>query len=95
MTQEISTACRHFCTAIIAATAGLALHLRLLFMAALINTVVLSLQVGIFGIVHPEVLAAFDVEHPVSALELNIEPFCFDTSLKSLMHEMHGWNLLH
>eukprot|EP00878_Enallax_costatus_P014727 GHUV01015410.1.p1 GENE.GHUV01015410.1~~GHUV01015410.1.p1 ORF type:complete len:429 (+),score=134.65 GHUV01015410.1:294-1580(+) len=52
-------------------------------------------QVGIFGIVHPEVLAAFDVEHPVSALELNIEPFCFDTDLKSLMQEIHGWNLVH
>lgn len=52
-------------------------------------------QVGIFGIVHPEVLGAFDVEHPVSALEMTIEPFCFDTHLKSLMHEMHGWNLVH
>ena len=52
------------------------------------------LQVGIFGIVHPEVLAAFGVEHPVSALELNIEPFCFDTDLNSL-HPMHGWDLVH
>jgi phenylalanyl-tRNA synthetase beta chain len=52
------------------------------------------LQVGIFGIVHPDVLAAFGVEHPVSALELNIEPFCFDTDLKQL-HPMHGWDLLH
>lgn len=51
-------------------------------------------QVGIFGIVHPDVLAAFGVEHPVSALELNIEPFCFDTDLKQL-HPMHGWDLLH
>lgn len=53
-----------------------------------------ALQVGIFGIVHPDVLAAFGVEHPVSALELNIEPFCFDTDLKQL-HPMHGWDLLH
>lgn len=53
-----------------------------------------SLQVGVFGIVHPEVLSAFGVEHPVSALELNIEPFCFDTDLKQL-HPMHGWDLLH
>lgn len=51
-------------------------------------------EVGVFGIVHPEVLAAFGVEHPVSALELNIEPFCFDTDLKQL-HPMHGWDLLH
>ncbi|WIA12159.1 hypothetical protein OEZ85_012231 [Tetradesmus obliquus] len=52
-------------------------------------------QVGTIGIVHPEVLAAFDIEHPVSALELNIQPFVFDTALKSLMHELHGWNLVH
>lgn len=51
-------------------------------------------QVGIFGIVHPEVLAAFGVEHPVCALELNIEPFCFDTDLK-MLHPMHGWDLVH
>jgi phenylalanyl-tRNA synthetase beta chain len=34
--------------------------------------------VGEFGIVHPEVLQAFDIPNPVSALELNLEPFCFD-----------------
>lgn len=53
-----------------------------------------ELQVGIFGIVHPEVLGAFGVEHPVCALELNIEPFCFDTDLK-MLHPMHGWDLVH
>ena len=37
-----------------------------------------SLQVGEFGVVHPEVLAAFDVPYPVSALELDLEPFIFD-----------------
>ncbi|KAF6250796.1 phenylalanyl-tRNA synthetase [Scenedesmus sp. NREL 46B-D3] len=52
-------------------------------------------QVGAIGIVHPEVLAAFDIEHPVSALELNIQPFVFDTAIKSRMHDMHGWNLQH
>lgn len=67
-------------------------------MAALLSNVCCvlpPLQVGVFGVVHPEVLAAFDVEHPVSALELNIEPFCFDTDLKSLMQDIHGWNLVH
>ena len=34
--------------------------------------------VGEFGVVHPEVLTAFDVPFPVSALELNLEPFVFD-----------------
>ncbi len=32
-------------------------------------------KVGVFGIVHPEVLEAFDISYPVSALELDIEPF--------------------
>ena len=35
-------------------------------------------RVGQFGVVHPEVLAAFDIQYPVAALELEIEPFCFD-----------------
>ena len=35
-------------------------------------------DVGIFGILHPEVLKAFDIVYPCSALELNIEPFCYD-----------------
>jgi len=57
--------------------------------------------VGIFGIVHPEVLGAFDLEYPVSALELNIEPFCFDSDLQQLLEgagtegSIHGWNLVH
>ena len=42
-------------------------------------------EVGIFGVVHPEVLEAFDIPYPVSALELNIEPFCFDQHGKDLM----------
>lgn len=41
-------------------------------------------QVGIFGIIHPEVLANFDIDYPVSALELNIEPFLFDQYYKPL-----------
>jgi phenylalanyl-tRNA synthetase beta chain len=41
-------------------------------------------QVGSFGIVHPEVLAAFEIPYPVSALEINLQPFCFDQFYKSL-----------
>eukprot|EP00798_Chlamydomonas_sp_ICE-L_P030413 gene30413-35418_t len=42
-------------------------------------------EVGSFGIVHPEVLEKFDIPYAVSALELNIEPFCFDQNFKSLL----------
>lgn len=35
-------------------------------------------RVGEFGIVHPKVLQNFDIPNPVTALELNLEPFCFD-----------------
>jgi phenylalanyl-tRNA synthetase beta chain len=45
-------------------------------------------QVGIFGVVHPEVLAAFDITNAVSALELNIEPFCFDQFGRSLLRRL-------
>ncbi|KAL2912595.1 phenylalanine--tRNA ligase subunit beta [Polyrhizophydium stewartii] len=31
--------------------------------------------IGTFGIVHPEVLAHFDITFPCSALEINVEPF--------------------
>ncbi len=40
--------------------------------------------VGQFGIIHPEVLAAFDILVPVSALELNLEPFAFDQRYRPL-----------
>ncbi len=33
--------------------------------------------VGLFGVVHPEVLEKFEITNPVCALELNLEPFCF------------------
>ncbi|KAI8464212.1 MAG: hypothetical protein J3K34DRAFT_441251 [Monoraphidium minutum] len=45
-------------------------------------------QVGIFGVVHPEVLEAFDIPNPVSALELSIEPFCFDQFGRSLLRRL-------
>lgn len=41
--------------------------------------------VGSFGVVHPEVLENFEMAFPVSALELNLEPFCFDQQGKSLL----------
>lgn len=37
-----------------------------------------TVPVGDFGVVHPEVLEKFDIIVPVSALEINIEPFCRD-----------------
>jgi len=45
-------------------------------------------EVGAFGIVHPEALEAFEVAFPVSALELNLEPFCLDQGGESLMSAM-------
>jgi len=33
------------------------------------------LQIGSFGILHPDVLAAFQINYPGSAVEINIEPF--------------------
>ena len=41
-------------------------------------------QVGAFGVVHPNVLDKFDIPYPVSALELNVEPFVFDQLYKPL-----------
>jgi len=34
-----------------------------------------NLKIGTFGIVHPTVCKNFDIVHPTSALELNIEAF--------------------
>ncbi|GLC71953.1 hypothetical protein PLESTF_001188500 [Pleodorina starrii] len=45
-------------------------------------------QVGVFGIVHPEVLGAFEVPYPVSALELNLEPFVFNQFYDSLLEPL-------
>eukprot|EP00195_Chlamydomonas_chlamydogama_P013016 CAMPEP_0202900502 /NCGR_PEP_ID=MMETSP1392-20130828/11868_1 /ASSEMBLY_ACC=CAM_ASM_000868 /TAXON_ID=225041 /ORGANISM="Chlamydomonas chlamydogama, Strain SAG 11-48b" /LENGTH=638 /DNA_ID=CAMNT_0049586901 /DNA_START=124 /DNA_END=2041 /DNA_ORIENTATION=+ len=46
--------------------------------------------VGVFGVVHPEVLLKFDIPYPVSAMELNIEPFCFDQFYKPLIEGAAG-----
>lgn len=43
-----------------------------------------GIKVGDFGIVHPDVLRNFEISHPVTALELSIEPFCFDQMQRPL-----------
>ena len=41
--------------------------------------------VGRFGVVHPEVLAFFGIPFPCSAVELDVEPFCFDQFYRPLL----------
>ena len=36
------------------------------------------LQIGSFGVLHPEVLQNFDIMYPGSAVEINLEPFLYD-----------------
>lgn len=38
--------------------------------------------------VHPEVLANFEIPYPVTALELNIEPFCFNQYYQTLLQSL-------
>eukprot|EP00891_Asterochloris_glomerata_P001424 jgi/Astpho2/1424/e_gw1.00025.19.1_t len=40
--------------------------------------------IGKFGVIHPQVLKAFDIPFPVSALEINLEPFCYDQTFQVL-----------
>lgn len=42
------------------------------------DTVGTSMVVGDFGVIHPDVLSGFDITVPVSALEINLEPFVVD-----------------
>ena len=42
------------------------------------------MRIGKFGVIHPEVLSKFDIPFPVSAVELNIEPFCYDQFYQAL-----------
>ena len=37
-----------------------------------------ELRIGKFGVIHPEVLSKFDIPFPVSALEIDLEPMCYD-----------------
>lgn len=41
-------------------------------------------RVGQFGVVHPEVLEKFDIQYPVSAMELELEPFVFDLAYEMI-----------
>ena len=43
-----------------------------------------EMRIGKFGVIHPEVLSKFDIPFPVSAVELNIEPFCYDQLYQAL-----------
>lgn len=45
------------------------------FPGRLARVLLRGVEVGRFGVVHPEVLAKFDVVNPCSALELDVEPF--------------------
>lgn len=42
-----------------------------------------------FGSIHPETLEAFDIQCPVSALEIELEAFCFDQFSKALQTQAH------
>jgi phenylalanyl-tRNA synthetase beta subunit len=44
--------------------------------------------IGAFGVVHPDVLEAFGVAFPVSAMELNLEPFCVDQNGRPLLEDL-------
>jgi phenylalanyl-tRNA synthetase beta subunit len=48
------------------------------------DIVVKGVKVGEFGIIHPTVLEKFDIPNTVTAMELNIEPFCFDQIYQDL-----------
>lgn len=48
-------------------------------------------RIGEFGIIHPTVLQKFDIPNPVTALEINIEPFCFDQLYQPLQTHMSQW----
>ena len=41
-------------------------------------------RVGCFGVVHPDVLKHFDIHAPVSVLELDVEPFCYNQDNQAL-----------
>ena len=42
-------------------------------------------EIGSFGVLHPEVLENFNIPFPTSALEIRLEPFCFDQFQKLLV----------
>lgn len=34
-----------------------------------------DLEIGVLGVLHPEVLEKFEIEYPCSSLEFDLEPF--------------------
>ena len=52
-----------------------------------------SQHVGCFGIVHPGVLKKFDIPAPVSAIELDLEPFCYDQDNQVLVTHLNMQDL--
>jgi len=42
-------------------------------------------EVGVFGIIHPDVCSKFEIPYALSALEINVEPFVFDQFYEMLM----------
>ena len=48
-----------------------------------------GIKIGGFGVLHPDVLGNFDIANPVTALELSIEPFCFDQMHNPM--QTHAW----
>ena len=53
-----------------------------------------GVEVGRFGIVHPEVLKNFDIPYPVATVELNLEPFLYDQFGKGLPTHMANMNII-
>jgi phenylalanyl-tRNA synthetase beta chain len=45
------------------------------FLGRVADVLLRGCPVGRMGVIHPDIAAGFDVSHPVSALELDIEPF--------------------
>ena len=38
-----------------------------------------GVKIGVFGVLHPEVLAKFELNNPCSAMEINIMPFEYES----------------
>jgi phenylalanyl-tRNA synthetase beta chain len=37
-----------------------------------------DLEIGVLGVLHPEVLEKFEIEYPCSSLEFDLEPFLWE-----------------
>ena len=45
-------------------------------------------KIGVFGIVHPDVCAKFDIVSPTSVLELELEPLMTSVRIKNDSHSI-------